>query len=219
MIFSNIFFSVLVAKNDQIKVFSSLIFHHKCFLTILVIVTQHLYCRKILRDCFHFICLATSFYYEKVRRTMRTAIVSYVLNTYVLFLILSCVCCTLGSSVTRLVNFAESGPLISENSPLNYWSTPWIQNVNETFWMSFEVFMYVQLNVFCSGVEVYEHLWVFFCFWYKSSYSNWQELLPSQHLLVQGQQWKRQKFLLNFFKVNNRGTKATSSKSFWCPNS
>ena len=42
---------------DSIKVFSSWIFLHRSFLTILIIVTEQLYWRKILSGCFHFIWL------------------------------------------------------------------------------------------------------------------------------------------------------------------
>ena len=37
---------------------------------------------------------------------------------------------------------------------------------------------------------------------------------PSQHLLVQSQQWKHQKNVRNLFKVDNKDTRTTSMTSF-----
>ena len=51
-------YSVLVAKNHQkITAFSSLIFFRRYFLTILIMVPEQLYWRKILCGCFRFMCL------------------------------------------------------------------------------------------------------------------------------------------------------------------
>ena len=38
----------------------------------------------------------------------------------------------------------------------------------------------------------------------------------SRHLLIQSQLWKHQKNVWNMFKVNNKDTRTTSLKSFWC---
>ena len=38
----------------------------------------------------------------------------------------------------------------------------------------------------------------------------------SRHLLVQSQQWKLQKYVRNLLKVNNKDTRTTPLRSFWC---
>ena len=60
-------------------------FPYRYFLTILIMVTEQLYWRKVLCGCFGFIWLCSTYcYYEKVGRTIRTAIVLYFLKSLVL---------------------------------------------------------------------------------------------------------------------------------------
>ena len=68
-------YSVLAAKNHQIRCFAHKFFFHRYFSTMLIMVTEQLLWRKF------FTTVASYCYYEKMRRTMRTLIVSYLLNS------------------------------------------------------------------------------------------------------------------------------------------
>ena len=69
-----------------------------------------------------------------------------------------------------------------------------------------------------------EHLW---CSFFEKIFKGWliitlfwekmpAQVLLSQHLLVQSQEWKDQKNLWKLFKVDNKGTRATSIMPFRC---
>ena len=77
-------YSVLMTKNHQNFQSRCLVYEFaftSIFLTILIMVTEELIKEKLWLLPF-FMAVATYCYYEKVRRTMRTTIVSYLLKEF-----------------------------------------------------------------------------------------------------------------------------------------
>ena len=53
----------------------------------------------------------------------------------------------------------------------------------------------------------------------KDTLTEWnvnKTFAPNQHLPIQNQLWKHQNIVRNMFKVNNKDTRATPMRSFWC---
>ena len=76
-----------------------------------------------------------------------------------------------------------------------------------------------QLNTMCLYERKNLHRAIALLFWnvlkIKSMKLRQLQLLPSQQLLVQSQQWKHQNNVWNLFKINNDDTRTTSITSFW----